>query len=185
MVGGGVIARRMGVCRTGATWGPLALAVMVSGCAAESSSTTVASRGLSERPTAVPSPTVGATDLDAVVIPADSPPPGMTLSDQGRGPATLEQLPLFPDTAADLLAAPGFVDGRWSRFAGSAEDFAASKGFILTWAVQYASSADAAGVFSILRNELESDDHYGWGSGDDAGLGDEGTCLEGDNPQRW
>ena len=93
------------------------------------------------------------------------------------------QLPLFSDTATGLLAAPGFVDGRWSRFAGSAEDFAASKGFILTWVVQYASPYDAESAFSILLNELQSDDHYGWGIGEDAGLGDEGTCLEGDNPQ--
>ena len=51
----------------------------------------------------------------------------MTLSDQGEGRAVLEQLPLFPDTAAELLTAPGFVDGRWSRFAESLEDFEASR----------------------------------------------------------
>lgn len=75
------------------------------------------------------------------------------------------------------------MDGAWSRFAGSAEDFAASKNFILTWVVQYATAADADGAFSTLLNELQSDDHYGWGIGEDAGLGDEGTCREGDNPQ--
>ena len=107
----------------------------------------------------------------------------MTLSDGGDGRLTLEQLPLFPDTAAELLAAPGFVDGRWSRFAGSADDFESSKGFILTWATQYSSPDGAAKVFSILLNELQSDDRYGWGIGVDAGLGDQGTCLEGDNPQ--
>jgi len=131
-----------------------------------------------------PSATSAASlDLTAIVIPPESPPNGMTLSDEGGGPATLEQLPLFPDTATDLLAAPGFIDGRWSRFAGSEEDFAASKNFILTWVVQYASPSDAEGAFSILLNELQSDDHYAWGIGDDAGLGDAGTCLEGDNPQ--
>jgi len=59
--------------------------------------------------------------------PARIPPSGMTLSDQGEGRAVLEQLPLFPDTAAELLTAPGFVDGRWSRFAESLEDFEASR----------------------------------------------------------
>jgi hypothetical protein len=122
-------------------------------------------------------------DLGAIVIPPESPPDRMTLSDEGGGPATLEQLPLFPDTAADLLAVSGFVNGRWSRFAGSEEDFAASKNFILTWVVHYASPSDAESAFSILLNELQSDDHYGWGIGEDAGLGHAGTCLEGDNPQ--
>jgi hypothetical protein len=122
-------------------------------------------------------------DLAAIVIPPEFPPSGMMLSDDGEGPAALEQLPLFPDTAAELLAAPGFADGRWSRFAGSAEDFEASRGFILTWVARYTSPGDATGVFSILLNELQSDDHYGWGIGEDAGLGDQGTCLEGDNPQ--
>jgi len=106
----------------------------------------------------------------------------MTLSDRGEGRATLEQLPLFPDTAADLLSARGFVDGRWSRFAGSLEAFEASKGFILTWVTRYASPEDAMEAFAILLNELTSDDHYGW-DGEDVGLGDEDTCAEGNNAQ--
>ena len=167
--------------RTVATWGLMALAAMVTGCGAPSSPGSVASTGASERATALPSATVGAIDLDAVVIPPDAPPDGMTLSDEGGGTATLEQLPLFPDTAADLLAAPGFVDGRWSRFAGAPEDFEASKNFILTWVTEYASSANAAHVFSILHNELTSEDHYGW-NGENADLGDAGTCGEGDSP---
>jgi hypothetical protein len=134
-------------------------------------------------PTSRPAPNFTLLDITAIVIPPESAPTGMTLSDDGGGPATLEQLPLFPDAAADLLAAPGFVNGRWTRFAGSEDDFAASKDFILTWVVQYASPSDAEGAFSILLNELQSDDHYGWGIGEDAGLGDAGTCLEGDNPQ--
>jgi hypothetical protein len=130
-----------------------------------------------------PSTAPSSLDLAAVVIPPDEPPDGMTLSDEGGGPTVLGRLPLFPDTTTQLRAAPGFVDGRWSHFAGSEEDFAASRGFILTWVAQYASAEDASDVYSILRNELESDDHYGWGIGEDAGLGEEGTCLEGDNPQ--
>ena len=95
----------------------------------------------------------------------------------------MEQLPLFPDTATQLQATPGFVNGRWSRFAGSASDFEASRGFILTWVVEYDSDANAKSAVAILLNELESEDHYGWGIGEDAGLGDEGTCLDGENPQ--
>jgi len=37
-------------------------------------------------------------------------------------------------------------------------------------------------AFAILLNELTSDDHYGWDGGD-VGLGAEGTCAQGDNPQ--
>lgn len=122
-------------------------------------------------------------DLAAIVIAPDAPPGGMTLSDEGGGRAVFEQLPLSPDTATQLQATPGFVDGRWSRFAGSASDFESSRGFILTWVVEYASAENAEGALSILLNELQSDDHYGWGIGEDAGLGDEGTCLDGMNPQ--
>lgn len=53
----------------------------------------------------------------------------------------------------------------------------------MTRVAQYASPDDATGALSILLNELQSDDHYGWGIGADAGLDDEGMCLEGDNPQ--
>lgn len=122
-------------------------------------------------------------DLGAVVIAPDAPPDGMTLSDQGEGPAVLDQLPLFPETATRLQAAPGFVDGRWSRFAGSEADFEDSRGFILAWVAQFESDKDAREVMAILLNELQSEDHYGWGLGDSAGLGDEGTCLDGKNPQ--
>jgi hypothetical protein len=121
--------------------------------------------------------------VGSLVIPPEEPPDGMTLSDEGEGRVVLHQLPLFPDTAGKLQATPGFVDGSWSRFAGSASDFEASKGFILTWVAEFDSETDASGGFSILLNELQSDDHYGWGIGEDAGLGDEGTCLDGENPQ--
>jgi hypothetical protein len=122
-------------------------------------------------------------DLVAIVIAPDAPPGGMTLSDEGGGRAVLEQLPLFPDTATQLQATRGFVNGRWSRFAGSESDFENSRGFVLTWVVAFASEANAKSAASILLNELQSDDHYGWGIGEDAGLGDEGTCLDGKNPQ--
>jgi hypothetical protein len=122
-------------------------------------------------------------DLLAVVISPDAPPTGMTLSDDGGGREALEQLPLSPETAAQLQATRGFVDGRWSRFAGSESDFQDSRGFVLTWVVAFASVASAKRAASILLNELQSDDHYGWGIGNEAGLGDEGTCLDGKNPQ--
>jgi hypothetical protein len=137
----------------------------------------------SEKAASSPSPASDQLDLSTIVIAPESPPSGTTLSDAGGGDETLEQLPVSADTAAALLAAPAFVDGRWSRFAGSEQDFAASRAFILTWVARYASPSDAGRVFAILLNELQSDDHYGWGIGDDAGLGDEGTCLQGDNPE--
>ena len=122
-------------------------------------------------------------DLASVVIPPHEPPDGMALSDEGGGRPVLQQLPLFPDTTSQLEATPGFVDGRWSRFAGSESDFESSRGFILTSVVEYDSEANAKSALAILRTELESEDQYGWGAGADAGLGDEGTCLDGENPQ--
>ena len=124
-----------------------------------------------------------ATPTRPVVIAPDAPPDGMTLSDEGGGADVLGQLPLFPDTASELQAVPGFVDGRWSRFARSASDFENSRNFILTWIVQFAPEENAKAAVSILLNELQSDNHYAWGIGEDAGLGDEGTCLDGQNPQ--
>lgn len=145
----------------------LALAVTMAGCSSSTGD-----------PAA---PTI--RDLGSVVIAADEPRAGMTLSDAGDGRAALEQLPLFPDTASRLRAAPGFVEGRWSRFAGTEADFEDSRGFILTWVVRFEPEENARQVVSVLLNELQSDDHYGWGIGEDAGLGDEGTCLDGKNPQ--
>lgn len=134
-------------------------------------------------PTLQPSIAPSPQELASVVIPPHEPPSGMTLSDEGGGRLVLQQLPLFPETASQLEATPGFVDGRWSRFAGSASDFEASRGFVLTWVVEYDSEANARSALAILLTELQSDDRYGWGIGEDAGLGDEGTCLDGENPQ--
>jgi hypothetical protein len=123
----------------------------------------------------MPSSTVEPMDLGAVVISADAPPTGMS-SDSGRDGQVLGRLPLSPGRASELQDQPGFVTCSYSTFSGSA-------GFLLTWAAQYASEVEATQAVSIVLDDLQSDDGYGWGIGDDAGLGDEGTCLEGDNPQ--
>jgi hypothetical protein len=97
-------------------------------------------------------------------------------SDGGRDGQILGRLPLSPSRASDFQGQSGFVTGSYSTFSGSS-------GFLLTWAAQYASEVEAAQAVSVVLDDLQSDDGYGWGIGDDAGLGDEGTCLEGDNPQ--
>ncbi len=163
----------------------VALILVVAGCGSDTPEASV------DRPEpTMASASVGPThagqhdlELESVIIPPDEPPPNTTLSGEGRGRGTLGELPLFPSTAAELVTAPGFVDGRWSRFAGSEEDFAESRNFILTWVVQYATTDEAEAVVARLLNELQSEDRYGWGIGKDAGLGDEGTCLDGENPQ--
>jgi hypothetical protein len=162
----------------------ITVALIVAACAASTGPTTsVGSSHASPEPPAGPSSSLMRIDLAAIVLPPDEPPDGTTLSDEGGGRPVLQQLPLFPDTADQLQATPGFVDGRWSRFAGTASDFEASRGFVLTWAVEFALEANANKAASILLNELQSEDRYGWGIGEDAGLGDEGTCLDGRNPQ--
>lgn len=167
--------------RTRRLIGCLMLSLTVTACGTGTRGSPAASVGPGED--AQSSATSRPLDLALVVIPPDRPPDGMTLSDEGGDRAVLGQLPLFPDTAAQLRAVPGFVGGRWSRFAGSASDFEASRGFVLTWVVAYDSAANADSALEVLLNELESDDHYGWGIGADTGLGDEGTCLDGENPQ--
>jgi hypothetical protein len=168
-----VLALAVGACGVGTGGSP--------GAPAETDERGPASRPGS--PTLQPSIAPSPLDVAAVVIPPDDPPEGMTLSDEGGGRPVLQQLPLSPDTASQLEATPGFVEGRWSRFAGSASDFEASRGFILTWVVEYASEETARTAISILLDELQAEDHYDWGVGEDAGLGDEGTCLDGENPQ--
>jgi hypothetical protein len=114
-------------------------------------------------------------DLGAVVVSADTPPAGMS-SDGGRDGQILGRLPLSPSRASQLQGQSGFVTGSYRTFSGAS-------GFLLTWAAQYASEVEAADAIAVVLDELQSDDGYGWGIGDDAGLGDEGTCLEGDNPR--
>ena len=97
-------------------------------------------------------------------------------SDGGRDGQILGRLPLSRSRASDFQDQSGFVTGSYSTFSGPG-------GFLLTWAAQYASEGEAADAVSIVLDDLQSDDGYGWGRGDDTGLGDEGTCLEGDNPQ--
>jgi hypothetical protein len=162
----------------------ITVALIVAACAVSTDPTTsVGSSHASPVPPAGPSSSLERMDLAAIVLPPDEPPDGTTLSDEGGGRPVLQQLPLFPDTADQLQATPGFVDGRWSRFAGSASDFEDSRGFILTWVVEYDSEANANRAVAILLEELQSENHYGWGMGEDAALGDEGNCLDGENPQ--
>lgn len=120
------------------------------------------------------SSSVAHEDLSAVVYSPDAPPSGMT-SDGSRDGQVLGRLPLSTSRSAALQAHPGFVNGRYATFSGSS-------GFLLSWAAQYASDEDAAGAVAIILDDLQSDDGYGWGIGEPANLGDEGTCLEGDNP---
>ena len=177
--------------RTHPLAGFLVLSLAAGACGLGAGGTPTATSGPDESvPAARPGastlqPSIGLSPLDlaSVVIPPQEPPDGMTLSDEGGGRPVLLQLPLSADTASQLEGTPGFVDGRWSRFAGSASDFEASRGFILTWVVEYASEGNATSALSILLEELQSEDHYGWGVGEEAGLGDQGTCLDGQNPQ--
>lgn len=152
---------------------------IVAGCA-ESAPSEITTRSTAATSATTPadsfSPAAPAIDLGAIVIPPESPPPAMTSSSDSEGPDVLGRLPLSSERAAQLEEQAGFVAGRYSDFSGSG-------GFLLSWAVQYVSADDATDAVSILLDELQSEDGYGWGSGEDAGLGDEGTCLEGDNPQ--
>jgi hypothetical protein len=177
-----------------ATMGSLALAGVVAAACSGSvppspSSAATHSEGQTSapesfgQPVSQPTPPVMPLDLTTMVISPESPPNGMTSSSAGEGREVLSRLPLSPETSTQLQAVQGFMDGRYSDFAGSSEDFEASKGFILTWVAQYASPGNAADALSILLNELQSDDGYGWDISEDPGLGDQGTCSEGENPQ--
>jgi hypothetical protein len=84
--------------------------------------------------------------------------------------------PLHSEASLDRIAAQsGFVGGLSRSFSGDG-------GALLSWATQFETEADAESAFLVYLDELQLEGGYGFGIGAQAGLGDEGTCLQGDNP---
>jgi hypothetical protein len=148
---------------------PVALTVLLAGCAAESPS---------EQPSAAatlwPNSTPGSSyDLAEIVISPSDPPAGMSHDETGEGDSVLTSA-VISGRAAEFLALPGFHDGRLTRFSGKS-------GALLSLGLAFETPQNAAVAYDLFLDELQSEVGYGFGPGHDAGLGDEGTCDEGTN----
>jgi hypothetical protein len=126
-------------------------------------------------PTPSPTPTaaVSAGNLTAIVLAADSPPPGMSHDQTEAGAGTLLRPIISRDITSTDVSQPGFVDGRYSEFSNESAG-------LLSWAVLFETPEDAQRAFAFYLEEVQSEAGYGLGASGEAGLGDEGTCGEAD-----
>ena len=137
--------------------------ILAAGCATAASSPTDTS------------PMAAASALRSIVLAPDSPPAGMDHDRTGEGTEVLTRV-IMSKQRADLvpmLAAPGFVAGRYTEFSGDA-------GALLSWAAAFDSAESARGAYALYLVEFASDDGYGFDPSKTAGLGHEGACDEGD-----
>ena len=137
-------------------------------------------------PTAVPSavspqPTEGSPPAAPALDPADivlapaAAPPGTSNDSVVEGPPVLTRV-VISGREAEFLALDGFAAGRYTQFSGDG-------GLLLSLGLVFDTVGDAERAFDLYLDELQSDEGYGVGTGGvDAGLGDEGTCADFDNP---
>ena len=117
----------------------------------------------------------GISDVRRIVIAQDAAPQGLNHDHSEERSGVLER-PIISRSGADLKPVrtqPGFVVGRYSEFSGQA-------GALLSWAALFDTAANAERSLELYLEELRSDDGYGLDTSTEAGLGDEGTCAEGD-----
>jgi hypothetical protein len=119
---------------------------------------------------ATPSP-----NLESIVIGPSDPPEGMRHDTTAEGDDALTAV-VISGRDAEFLDLPGFRDGRLNSFSGEG-------GALLSIALAFDTSADAADALDLFLDELQSGEGYGFGAASgDVGLGDESACQEGANP---
>jgi hypothetical protein len=146
-----------------AVGGILGMSILTAGCATATSSPTDTSR------------MVAASALRSIVLAPDAPPTGMDHDATAEGAEVLTRT-VISEQVADLvpiLAKPGFVAGRYTEFSGDA-------GALLSWGAMFDSAESAKGAYALYLVEFASDEAYGFSPTQNAGLGDEGACDEGD-----
>ena len=127
----------------------------------------------SPSPTSAPTGEAAAALLTRIVVAPDAGPAGMSDDKTATGQITLARPFISRPVDPAMLAQQGFIDGRYTEFSSDA-------GSLLSWAVLFDTAEDAERSFALYLTELESGDGYGFGPGTEAGLGDQGTCGEGD-----
>jgi hypothetical protein len=150
----------------------VALAVLLTGCTAR-----VAVESPSEQPSATAAATVSPSstpDLTEIVISPSGAPAGMGHDSTAEGTPVLTHV-VISGRAPEFFALDGFRDARATTFSGEG-------GALLSLALLFDTPPNAEMALDLFLDELQSEAGYGFGSGRDAELGDEGTCDEGANP---
>lgn len=149
----------------------VALLTMV-GCASPSISDSPAATSVASPAASTSTATL---DLSLIVVQPEDSPPEQELTGTATGRDVLVE-PLHSQSALDRIAAQsGFVDGLSRSFSGAG-------GSLLSWVTQFETEGDAESAFLVYLDELQLEGGYAFGIGAKAGLGDEGTCLQGNNP---
>ena len=146
----------------------------VLGCNGAAMPTAVPS-AVSPQPTEELSPAALALDPADIVLAPAAAPPGTSNDSVVDGRPVLTRV-VISGRDAEFLALDGFAAGRYTQFSGDG-------GLLLSLGLVFDAAGHAERAFDLYLDELESDEGYGVGTGGvDAGLGDEGTCADFDNP---
>lgn len=151
------------------------LAGLMAGCTAPQSTSSRTDPSASARPTLSDLPTPSAPpDLADIVVTAAEVPVGLNPSTTDEGRAVLTRV-VISARRLRFTSLTGFAEGRYADFSGDG-------GILLSLAMRFDDVAHADQAFDLYLDELESDDGWGLDGGTEAGLGDEGVCVEGDTP---
>lgn len=114
-------------------------------------------------------------DLADIVLAPEAAPSGVSDDTVAEGTPVLTRV-VISGRDIEFLALDGFTAGRYSQFSGEG-------GLLLSLGLLFDTVGNAERAFDLYLDELRSDKGYGVGTGGaEAGLGEEGTCAEFDNP---
>lgn len=157
------------------------VAGLIAGCTAPQSTSSRTDSPASARPTQsdLPTPSARPTpsappDLADIVVTAAEVPSGLSPSTTEEGRSVLTRI-VISARRPQFTSLTGFAEGRYADFSGDA-------GLLLSLVMRFDDVATADQAFDLYLDELESDEGWGLDGGADAGLGDEGGCVEGDTP---
>jgi len=120
-------------------------------------------------------PAALALDLADIVLAPEAAPSGTGYDYMGEGAPVLTRV-VISGRDSEFLKLDGFTAGRYTAFSGGS-------GILLSLGLLFDTVGNAERAFDLYLDELQSDKGYGVGGGGvEAGLGDQGTCAEFDNP---
>lgn len=127
------------------------------------------------RPAKASSPVAPGLYLAAIVLAPEAAPSGVRNDTVVEGTPVLTRV-VISGRDLEFLTLDGFTAGRYSQFSGE-------RGLLLSLGLLFDTVPDAEQAFDLYLDELHSDEGYRVGAGGvEAGLGEEGTCAEFDNP---
>jgi hypothetical protein len=130
---------------------------------------------VSPQPTEGSPPAALALDLSDIVLAPEAPPSGTGHDYTVEGAPVLTR-PVVSGRDSGFLSLDGFTAGRYTAFSGES-------GILLSLGLLFDTVGNAGRAFDLYLDEFRSDTGYGVGGrGVEAGLGEQGTCAEFDNP---